>query len=347
MAISERRLLTGMDYVKQKKKYTGLDGIRAIACLTVVLVHVFTNAKYDVHGFLFSQGFRFINNVVLMLFMTVSGFGMCCGYYDRMLNREIDIVDFYKKRYKKILPFFGLLCVIDLIISPSLSSLYEVFANLTLCFGLIPNADIKVIGVGWFLGTVFAFYLLFPFFVFLLADKKRAWLSFFASIIMNYLCQHYFDADRKSIAFSFVHFMVGGMVFLYRDKVTESKKIEILEILIMVLSALAFFMGVRTTVIVLIFNAAALIYAIGVSDKNILNAKAFKVLGGVSFEVYLCHMLIFRVLEKMNLLRLFSNDYLNYLIVYIIVIVGAMIFATITQKLINKVFVIIDKRRNK
>ena len=159
--------------MKQKKKYTGLDGVRAIACLTVVLVHVFTNAKYDVHGFLFSQGFRFINNVVLMLFMTVSGFGMCCGYYDRMLNREIDIVDFYKKRYKKILPFFGLLCVIDLIISPSLSSLYEVFANLTLCFGLIPNADIKVIGVGWFLGTVFAFYLLFPFFVFYWRIRKE------------------------------------------------------------------------------------------------------------------------------------------------------------------------------
>lgn len=32
-----------------------------------------------------------------------------------------------------------------------------------MCFNLLPNPDIAVIGVGWFLGTVLTFYMLFPY----------------------------------------------------------------------------------------------------------------------------------------------------------------------------------------
>ncbi|KDS55941.1 acyltransferase domain protein [Phocaeicola vulgatus str. 3975 RP4] len=48
----------------------------------------------------------------------------------------------------------------------SKGSLFEAFMNCTLVFGLLPNNSLEVIGVGWFLGTVFLFYMLFPFFVF-------------------------------------------------------------------------------------------------------------------------------------------------------------------------------------
>lgn len=73
--------------------------------------------------------------------------------------------------------FFALLCVLDIAISPGKAVFYEFLADLTLCFGLLPNANISVIGVGWFIGLVFVFYMLFPFFCFLLSTKKRAWIS--------------------------------------------------------------------------------------------------------------------------------------------------------------------------
>ena len=37
----------------------------------------------------------------------------------------------------------------------SKESLFEVFANLTLCQGLLPNANITVIGVSWTLAVIF------------------------------------------------------------------------------------------------------------------------------------------------------------------------------------------------
>lgn len=106
--------------------------------------------------------------------------------------------DFYKKRYIRILPFFAFLCVVDLLVSPSISSLYELFANITLCFGFLPNyGSITVIGVVWFLGIIFVFYMLYPFFVFLMDNKKRAaWISFCVSTLLAIIALTYFESDK-------------------------------------------------------------------------------------------------------------------------------------------------------
>lgn len=95
--------------------------------------------------------------------MMVSGFGMCCGYYQKFKEQKISVEEFYTKRYRKIWPYFALLCVLDFVMSPSKSALYEVFANLTLCQGLLPNMNISVIGVSWTLAVIFCFICCFLF----------------------------------------------------------------------------------------------------------------------------------------------------------------------------------------
>ena len=86
------------------------------------------------------------------------------------------------------MPFLALLCALDFVISPSKNSLYEVFANLTLCQGLLPNANISVIGVSWTLAVIFVFYMLFPFFCFLLGNKKRAWIVAVLMRVVSVIC---------------------------------------------------------------------------------------------------------------------------------------------------------------
>lgn len=318
------------------RRYEAIDGLRAFSCIGIIAMHIRANGGFSLPGVVFSDIIPSFTNLVF-LFMTISAFGMCCGYYQRLINKELDIVDFYKKRYKKILPFFALLCLLDFIASPSINSLYEVFANLTLCFGLIPNADITVIGVGWFLGTVFAFYLLFPFFCFLLADKKRAWGSLVVAFIMNELCQIYFDADRKSIVFCFVYFIAGGLVFLYREQLVN-KKAMITTIVLLAAGIIIYYQIYQGTLTMLLLNSALLILSINVSYKGILINGFTKFIGGISFEIYLCHMLVYRVLEKMHLIRLTSSDYINYLIAFVAAFIGAIIVSVVGKKLINKLF---------
>ena len=129
----------------QKERYEGIDGLKAYSILGIALMHVLSNGGFNMEGFIFKQLIPAFANLVF-LFMMVSGFGMCCGYYQRIIDQKISIEDFYKKRYIKIWPYFAMLCFLDLAISPSKESLFEVFANLTLCQGLLPNMHIEVIG---------------------------------------------------------------------------------------------------------------------------------------------------------------------------------------------------------
>ena len=123
-------------------RYEGIDGLKAYAIIGIALMHILTNGEYRMGGFVFERMIPSFTNLVF-LFMMVSGFGMCCGYYQKFKDQKIGVVDFYKKRYSKIWPYFALLCVLDFVMSPSISALYEVFANLTLCQGLLPNMNIS------------------------------------------------------------------------------------------------------------------------------------------------------------------------------------------------------------
>ena len=305
------------------------------------MMHVQANANFDIHGFVFDSIIPSFTQLVF-LFMVISGFGMCCGYYEKLISGKIDIVSFYKKRYMKILPFFALLCILDFIISPSLEALREVFLNLTLCFGLIPNVEISVIGVAWFLGVVFAFYLLFPFYCFLISNKYKACFSFFVSLLMNFIVDRYYNCNRKSIVFCFVFFLAGGLVYLYRDKLSN-KMFRNLSLAVLLISCIILFWFTENVIVILLIVTALLVIALSVEGKGILINRFTKFIGGLSFEIYLCHMLVFRVLEKVHLLKLTGNDYLNYLITILIVFAGATVFAYLGKMFIDKGIRIIEK----
>lgn len=152
--------------------YPGLDVVRVIAIAGIVLMHVLANGNYDLSGFLFEKVIGTAGNFTI-LFMMVSAFGMCCGYYEKFKAGTINIEAFYKRRYEKLWPFFALLCILDVVISPSADSVYEIFANLTMLQGLLPNPQISAVGVSWTLAVIFVFYLLFPFFAFCCFQRKE------------------------------------------------------------------------------------------------------------------------------------------------------------------------------
>ena len=201
----------------EQKHYGAIDGLRAMAAIDIVMMHMAVNNDYRITGFVYERLIPSFTNFVF-LFMVISGFGMCCGYYEKILKGKISLSDFYGKRFKKILPFFAVLVVLDLMMSPSLSSVHEGFADLTLLFGFLPN-DITVIGVGWFLGLIFVFYLCFPFFCVLLENKRRAWIAFGISLLYNLACTQYFEVGRKNILYSACFFLAGGLLYLYREQI--------------------------------------------------------------------------------------------------------------------------------
>lgn len=325
-------------------RYEGIDGLKAYAIIGIALMHVLANGEYRIGGFVFERLIPSFTNLVF-LFMMVSGFGMCCGYYQKIVDQKISVEDFYKKRYIKIWPYFALLCALDFVISPSKESLFEVIANLTLCQGLLPNAKISVIGVSWTLAVIFVFYMLFPFFCFLIGNKKRAWRVAVVALVFNWLCANYFKAGRTNIVYDAIYFIVGGLIFLYRKELAEfASKHKVIAGAILLIATVAYFALGGNTLTMLFFCVAALVYTLGCKRGGVLVNPVAKFLGGICFEIYLCHMVIYRVLEKLHLVHLFENGLLAYIFTAVAVICGSVVFSVCAKWFLNKVETFLKER---
>ena len=311
-----------------KHIYSGIDFLRTVACLGIVLMHIKANSNYNISGWFYNTFIMSLTDFVY-LFMAISAFGMCCGYFDKVMSGTIDWTEFYKKRYAKILPFFGLLILLDVIMNFSKSSLFEGILEITLLHGFVP-VELSVIGVGWYLGTVFVFYIIFPFFCVLIENKRRCWISFIISLILHYICVYNFGLDRHNIIFSLCYFLAGGIIYLYRERLAQVKPYIYFFAMIFTFWVYYCFNTYGMTVILLV--SILLSFAISWDLKNI---KIVSFISDISMEIYLSHMFVFRICEFLHLNNIFGNGVLQYSITSVFVILGTILLSYYSQKVIN------------
>ncbi|MBS6984549.1 acyltransferase family protein [Paraprevotella clara] len=335
-----------------KYKYNNINGLRALSAIGIAVMHYQANLSVKpCLGWVSDVLIPWFSWLVFLFFM-ISGFALCCGYYDRMKNGKVSLNEFYGKRYKRILPFFGLLCVFDLLADFSKEHLAQAFMNVTLVFNLLPDSEMKVIGVGWFLGLIFLFYMLFPFFVFLLDNKRRAWMVLGLSLIVNLLCQEYFftdafvgfDPDRRNILYSAPFLLAGGLCFLYRDALHRwaVKRGKFLLIWCIVVNALYFVcpqsVGTLHKVIPLLAVFTLwLIYAMG-AEHGWMHNRVMDFLSNISMEIYLCHMLMFRIVERIHLENFIQDENLLFIVTCVAGIGASVVFSYVVRNMIDYVF---------
>ena len=311
------------------KKYYGIDWLRAIACIGIMAMHISANNTYEIDGFIYQWLIPSFTDFVY-LFMAISAFGMSCGYFDKVMTGQINWTIFYKKRYCKILPFFLLLIILDLALDFSVNSLYEGIVEMTLLHGFVPQ-DLSVIGVAWFLGTVFVFYLIFPFYCVLIENKHRAWSSFLISAILNYVCSVYFNLGRHNFLYSFCFFLAGGLIYLYKDILEKVRWFIYVPILFLALS-LYYLYG--NTITRLFVTVVLLAFAISINWGKV---GVISRISDISMEFYLSHMVVFRAIEMLHLNTLWGNAWRQYLITVTLVFIGTVVFSFVFQKLIKKI----------
>ncbi len=316
--------------------------MRAYAAVGIVLMHVMANLVVKPsENILTEKVIPWFTNFTL-LFMIISAFSMCCGYYDRVKSGAITPQKFYAKRYHRAWPFFAMMVVIAFAMEPSWSTFCQSFADLTMCFNLLPNPEIEVIGVGWFLGTVFTFYMLFPFFTFLLDNKKRGWMVLVLSLVFCYVAIVYFGTSelvvkpigRSNIIYSAPFFIVGGMIYLYRSAVKSvvEKHWIVALVICLALNIAKFAFPIEGSFVLpdLVVFAAWLMYAIGSKDR-VLNNRVVKYLSGISMEIYLCHMMFFRVASMLHMERFIHNCDVLYAATCVATLIGAVCFSHVVK----------------
>ena len=136
--------------------------------------------------------------------------------------------------------------------------------------------------------------------------------------------------------YSAVFFLAGGLIFIYRDKlqIIADKFRWLVFAGCIAFTVLYYFVDLSVPIIIVLFSLI-LIYAIGDKKRHILSNPVTKFLSGISMEIYLCHMVIFRVIEKLKLSHLFDSDVLSYIFAGIGTLAGAILFSFIAQEVLN------------
>jgi len=334
--------------IGSNNRYGNLDGLKVIAAFGIVAMHVSSNMGHPLTSEIATNVIGSMTHFV-KLFLILSGFGMCCGYYERFKSGKVNLEKFYIRRFEKNLPFFALLVCIDILFSIKTVLWRDVFSSLTMAFNLMPSHDMSVIGVGWTLGVIFAFYFMFPFYVFLLSTKKRAWFTVIICYILNWCCCNYYESvgktDGANFLFLSVYFVIGGVLYLYKDHIQE-KVSRIPTFVVLLATAVitmvwyfipanefSLFFTVKTSILFAIW----VIFAISHPLKLLENSVA-KTLSQVSLEVYLSHMMIFRVVEKFGSAYRINNGNIAYIVVLSLTIILTIVFALIAKRVIDICF---------
>ena len=328
------------------KRYSGIEGLRAFSAIFVVLFHVLDRMAFGYHYSFGNQLESFFASFV-SLFMMISAFSLCCGYYEKIKNNEISLNDFYKKRYIRILPLFLIVVILDIVFSGiTKNNLFEGFANVTLLFGFLPHSNISIVGVGWTIGVIFAFYILFPFFVFAFWNKKRAWISLIISIIFSYISMnYYFDVDKyiHNIVAWFPYFSIGMIVYLYRLEIEKNLFnfryiIWLFTISLLVINYINPFDSNKNLaeLFILILDSFLLVSAV-VSTNIILSNKVSKYLSNISFEIYLTHMMFIKLFCKIKFDSLFKGDIYNVIAMIVLVLFSTIAISFLIKKVLKKI----------
>jgi len=345
----------------------GLNGIRAIAALGVLLSHInlalenFNVLNYSLFGFN-SEG-KHLSYILgrhgVTMFFVLSGFLITF-----LLLKEIDKADkinvkaFYVRRILRIWPLYFLyfgLCILFLYIfqdeiPPVTTLLYYIFflANIPFIGGFANHLFAHL----WSIAVEEQFYLFWPH-IFKFKDKFLkiiVFLIIFQGIVrvaLWGLFPHSFIATLSSVN-RFDCMMIGGLgaILIYKNskiiKIFSQKYAQIIAWLVVFSMVFNFFRIYASVVEFWIVSLVTVVIIIGqITDKNkVINLenKFFNFFGVLSFGIYVYHPLVIYLLEKSSFLLKVENEFYRGIILYLSVIVITTMISWISYNYIESRF---------
>lgn len=128
---------------------------------------------------------------------------------------------------------------------------------------------------------------------------------------------------------------------IYRDKLEQfSGKYQWISLGMVLVSVVLYYLVGGNTGTMLLVSAVFLIYALGRNREGVLENRFTRFFSSVSMEVYLSHMVVFRVIEKIGINKVFGNGWGQYVVTVVVVLGETVVFAVVLQR----AFGVIGKR---
>jgi len=291
---------------------TDIDGLRAIAVISVILFHL---------GFL-PNGYLGVD-----IFFVISGYLITGIVYNEVLENTFSVVKFYERRLRRIFPLVLFTCLAALVLGlvfmlpDDLENLCQSIiatnfsANNILMY--ITSADYwavkndyKPLMHTWSLGIEEQFYLLYPFLFFIFKGNRKKYILTILVLLSMISLVLFLLSGNVPAKFYFLHFRffelaVGGICAIYftNRSISDLLKSKTILLACLVLTILLMYTNYihSNTVKILIttFLSAAMLVTGGLhyqSSKlyhSIMCNPVMSAIGKISFSLYMWHQLVF------------------------------------------------------
>lgn len=305
-------------------------------------------------------------------FFMLSGFCLNLGYHERLEKLDKDsYLGFIKKRIVKIYPIYiimqTLYLVFEIIKNPAIDNIKQLlsqwFISIPLLQMVIPSETLQISlnAVSWFLSDLFLIYLITPLIIMFATSiqssmKKNIMVLIglvFLYMTFVFYSYRWLETERghfitKSLPMNMLVFAIG--IFMSNIRLRENvipdnviKKVfcSIIEIVILGVSILLYLFG---TVFfsdfkpyyflkVLIFPFLILIFSYdGGVCSRVFSLKIFRILGDASFEFYLMHYFIVRMVSA-PLQKIFGTSNWDNLLITGILFVGTWLLSVLCNRI--------------
>lgn len=338
--------------------YKGLNGIRAIAALSVIVSHLFEAMKEVNPAFAFSS--MDMANFGVTMFFALSGFLITSLLLlEQQQTGAVHIKAFYVRRILRIWPIYYLyiaLCVISIplligtsILQPSLGYYLAFGANIPFILG----GGLTAISHMWSIGVEEQFYAFWPW-LFRKGNNiaTKLWVVVIALLllrVMGYVLLKQFDFPWLYRIVHVVRFDcmgIGGIAaLLYHQKskwvpVLASVPAQLVSGTILVLIALGQFrvwMLVEHQLVALL--TVCIILANIVHSKPLLQLenRVFNVLGKISYGLYVYHPLIIIVSVALLKRTVLSDTALSWML-FAIALTASIVISYLSYEYFEKPF---------
>lgn len=328
--------------MQSKKFRTDINGLRAIAVLSVMFFHF--NQE------LVPGGFAGVD-----VFFVISGFLMTSIIFRGLENNNFSLWDFLKARTRRIVP--ALVTVISIVLAlgylffepityqlagkHGFSSLLFVsnitYANEAGYFDA--DSFSKLFLHTWSLSVEWQFYIIYPIVLLILSklfsiNTLKKFIVIFA--IMSFAFCVYFSSINKTLSYFMIYtrgweMLLGGIAFIFPLSTTKNKK-RIIEALGLILIITSFFIFSDNdnwpsyNALLPVFGAYLCI--LSNNEKTLLSNIIFQKIGLWSYSIYLIHWPFIVFFKKVN------------------IDISILIYLTSTILLAFIVYSLIEKRRN-
>jgi peptidoglycan/LPS O-acetylase OafA/YrhL len=316
-----------MTNVKPENYRKDIDGLRAVAVLSVIVFHM---------GYL-PNGYLGVD-----IFFAISGYLITKIVYNEALENSFSIINFYLRRIRRIIPLvlFTTLAALIIGVFVMLPDDLENLSQSVVATNLFMNNILLLITSGdywnisneykplmhtWSLGVEEQFYLAYPLIFLFLTGARRKWilpLLIVLTLISIYLFFSASDASARFylIQFRFFELALGGLgAIIFNDKLIDSRYKTIL--LFIVLFVLLFNVDLPPSVKLLLVVLPSVGLLLPGDDRNNLSAALLESrhmvgLGKISFSLYMWHQVVLA--------------YSRYFVIESITIENALVLFTVT-----------------